>query len=68
LLFRNKSFNDHIKREHNVYAYLYFILYVYSKKETECTGVEKYVKEMIKDEDVAFFPINRCLALNGGAA
>lgn len=25
---KNKSFQDHISKEHNVYAYLYFILYV----------------------------------------
>ena len=60
--FRNKSWFDHVSRDHNVYSYLYFILYVWSKPENECTGVEKYVKEKIAKDDITFFPINNCLA------
>eukprot|EP00347_Sterkiella_histriomuscorum_P002968 403366109 len=60
---KNKSFQDHVLREHNVYAYIYFILYVKKKSGTECTGVEKYVKSLALAEDPKFFPINNSLSL-----
>ena len=60
---KNKSWSDHIEKEHNVYAYLYYILYVSKKAANECTGVEKYVKELIRIDETSFIPINRCLAL-----
>ena len=49
-------------KEHNVYAYLYFVLHCVKKAGNECTGVEKYVKLMVAMEDPVFFPVNRCLA------
>lgn len=61
---RNKSWYDHVLKEHNVYAYLYFIIYVRRKPDSECTGIEKYVKDKIKAEDLTFFPINKCLSLH----
>ena len=37
------SFLDHVSREHNVYSYIYYIIYLSSKPPNECTGIEKYV-------------------------
>jgi hypothetical protein len=62
---KNKSWLDHISREHNAYAYLYFILYVQAKAGNQCNGVEKYVKSMILKENAGFFPVGRCLSING---
>ena len=60
---RNKSWSDHIEKEHNAYAYLYFILYVQRKAVSDCTGIEKYVKAMVLKEDPRFFPVGQCIAL-----
>lgn len=47
--FDNKtvSFEEHIKSEHNMWHYLYFIVLVKVKDPTEYTGPESYVAQMI---------------------
>lgn len=48
--FDNKtvSFEEHIKLEHNIWNYLYFIVLVREKNRTDYTGPESYVAHMIK--------------------
>lgn len=47
--FDNKtvSFEEHIKSEHNMWHYLYFMVLVRVKDPTEYTGPESYVNKMI---------------------
>ncbi|EPY81280.1 hypothetical protein CB1_000743160 [Camelus ferus] len=47
--FDNKtvSFEEHIKSEHNMWHYLYFLVLVKVKDPTEYTGPESYVAQMI---------------------
>ncbi|CAB1353943.1 unnamed protein product [Coregonus sp. 'balchen'] len=51
--FDNKTvtFEEHIKEEHNMWHYLFFIVLVKVKDSTEYTGPESYVAEMIKVTD-----------------
>ncbi|CAH7432515.1 AABR07062512.1 [Phodopus roborovskii] len=51
--FDNKtvSFEEHIKSEHNMWHYLYFIVLVRVKDPTEYTGPESYVAQMITNRD-----------------
>ena len=51
--FDNKtvSFEEHIKHEHNMWHYLYFIVLVRVKDPTEFTGPESYVYMMVKVKD-----------------
>lgn len=42
------SFEEHIKYEHNMWNYLYFIVLVRVKNKTDYTGPESYVAQMIK--------------------
>ena len=60
---RKKSWRDHIEKEHNAYAYLYFILYVHSKPFNQCTGIEKHVKGLTMREDPSLFPMGQCISL-----
>ena len=48
--FDNKtvSFEEHIKSEHNIWNYLYFIVLLREKNKTDYTGPESYVVRMIK--------------------
>lgn len=48
--FDNKtvSFEEHIKVEHNIWNYLYFIVLLREKNKTDYTGPESYVALMIK--------------------
>lgn len=55
--FDNKtvSFEEHIKCEHNMWHYLYFIVLVKVKDPTEFTGPESYVYAMVKVRKNIFF-------------
>lgn len=48
--FDNKSvsFEEHIKLQHNMWHYLFFIVLLKVKDPTEFTGPESYVAQMIK--------------------
>jgi len=48
--FDNKTvtFEEHIKVEHNMWHYLFFIVLVKVKDSTEYTGPESYVAEMMR--------------------
>ncbi|XP_048873417.1 inositol 1,4,5-trisphosphate receptor type 1 isoform X8 [Brienomyrus brachyistius] len=63
--FDNKTvtFEEHIKEEHNMWHYLYFIVLVKVKDSTEYTGPESYVAEMIKEHNLDWFPRMRAMSL-----
>nr|XP_033807855.1 inositol 1,4,5-trisphosphate receptor type 2 isoform X1 [Geotrypetes seraphini] len=63
--FDNKtvSFEEHIKCEHNMWHYLYFIVLVKVKDPTEYTGPESYVAQMIAEKNLDWFPRMRAMSL-----
>ncbi|XP_069048844.1 inositol 1,4,5-trisphosphate-gated calcium channel ITPR2 isoform X2 [Lepisosteus oculatus] len=63
--FDNKtvSFEEHIKSEHNMWHYLYFIVLVKVKDPTEYTGPESYVAQMIMEKNLDWFPRMRAMSL-----
>ncbi|XP_039390636.1 inositol 1,4,5-trisphosphate receptor type 3 isoform X3 [Mauremys reevesii] len=63
--FDNKtvSFEEHIKIEHNMWNYLYFIVLVRVKDKTDYTGPESYVAQMIKNKNLDWFPRMRAMSL-----
>ncbi|XP_037926094.1 inositol 1,4,5-trisphosphate receptor isoform X3 [Hermetia illucens] len=63
--FDNKtvSFEEHIKCEHNMWHYLYFIVLIKVKDPTEFTGPESYVYAMVKACILDWFPRLRAMSL-----
>lgn len=63
--FDNKtvSFEEHIKSEHNMWHYLYFLVLVKVKDPTEYTGPESYVAQMIVEKNLDWFPRMRAMSL-----
>uniref|UniRef100_M4AG82 Inositol 1,4,5-trisphosphate receptor n=1 Tax=Xiphophorus maculatus TaxID=8083 RepID=M4AG82_XIPMA len=63
--FDNKtvSFEEHIKLEHNIWNYLYFIVLVREKNQTDYTGPESYVAHMIKNNNLDWFPRMQAMSL-----
>ncbi|KAM3872536.1 inositol 1,4,5-trisphosphate-gated calcium channel ITPR3 isoform 2-T2 [Diretmus argenteus] len=63
--FDNKtvSFEEHIKVEHNIWNYLYFIVLVREKNKTDYTGPESYVAHMIKNNNLDWFPRMQAMSL-----
>ncbi|KAM6937738.1 inositol 1,4,5-trisphosphate-gated calcium channel ITPR2 [Xenentodon cancila] len=63
--FDNKTvtFEEHIKSEHNMWHYLYFLVLVRVKDPTEYTGPESYVAQMIAEKNLEWFPRMRAMSL-----
>jgi len=63
--FDNKTvtFEEHTRKEHNLWHYLYFIVLLKVKDPTEFTGPESYVHQMVKDRCLDWFPRLRAMSL-----
>jgi inositol 1,4,5-triphosphate receptor type 1 len=58
------GFKKHIKDEHNMWNYLYFLMHLEEKDPNDYTSHEFYVQQLLKrKEEVQFFPINKSLVL-----
>ncbi|TMS38968.1 hypothetical protein L596_005580 [Steinernema carpocapsae] len=64
--FDNKtvSFEEHRENEHNLWHYLYFIVWLQIKDETEFTGPESYVAQSIKERNRDWFPRMQAISLS----
>jgi len=56
---------QHIKTEHNMWMYLYYVVYLREKDETEYNGIESYVALKLEEDDTSFYPIEKALCLGG---
>ena len=54
---------QHIYRNHNIFTYLYFLIFIDKKVIGDCSSVEKYVKELSKAGDISFFPQGRSIGI-----
>ncbi|VDP51034.1 unnamed protein product [Schistosoma curassoni] len=45
----NTSFDEHVEVDHNVWHYIYFIIYLRTKLTDDLTGLEIYIDKLIKD-------------------
>ncbi|XP_012989669.2 ryanodine receptor 2 isoform X4 [Esox lucius] len=54
------GFETHTLQEHNMANYLFFVMYLINKDETEYTGQESYVWKMYQDRCWEFFPVGDC--------
>lgn len=57
------GFHTHVKNEHNMWQYLYFLHHLRRKEPTEYTGQESYVSTCVAGGDISFFPAGKCLSL-----
>eukprot|EP00039_Didymoeca_costata_P011469 m.161015 g.161015 ORF g.161015 m.161015 type:complete len:2636 (+) comp15183_c0_seq1:24-7931(+) len=58
------GFENHIKNEHNIWSYVFYMLHLDDKDPTEYNSNENYVSEKLEDDQYDFFPINRALSLS----
>jgi hypothetical protein len=57
------GFEYHVSQEHNMWDYIFYILYLMEKDESEYTAQESYVAEQVAQRSTDFFPINRSLTI-----
>ncbi|KAI9193543.1 uncharacterized protein BJ171DRAFT_250962 [Polychytrium aggregatum] len=58
-----RGFDHHIHYDHNLWMYLFFLVYLRTKDKTEYTAQESLVDSMIQKSDYSFFPIHHALVL-----
>lgn len=58
------GFEIHIKRDHHLWDYIYFIYYVKTKDPTEYNGIESFVAQQITKDDISFFPLLKAMVLH----
>jgi hypothetical protein len=56
-------FAQHIKEEHNMWEYLYYVVYLRTKDDTEYTGIETYVSDKLEEDDTTFYPTEKAMCL-----
>jgi len=61
------GFKRHISNDHNMWNYLYFIIFIWEQDKDDDDGLELYVREMIEQEDISWFPVNKAICLQLGA-
>nr|XP_032804165.1 ryanodine receptor 2-like isoform X12 [Petromyzon marinus] len=54
------GFETHTLQEHNLANYMFFLMYLINKDETEHTGQESYVWKMYQERCWEFFPAGDC--------
>ncbi|CAK9096851.1 4 [Durusdinium trenchii] len=62
------KFENHILKDHYMWAYARFLLYLDETDPAELNGPESYVKQQIKENNTSFFPIARCISMESSDA
>lgn len=59
------SYHHHLKREHNMWQYVWFSIYINEKDPTKMSGTEHYAYHMMQDKQsfVKLIPIKRSLSI-----
>merc|ERR1711871_388661 len=59
----SNGFRLHITTQHNMWDYLFFMVYLRHKPATEYTGAETFLARCIEEESPEWIPINRSIVL-----
>ncbi|XP_043283357.1 ryanodine receptor isoform X10 [Venturia canescens] len=54
------GFDTHVQQEHNLANYMFFLMHLINKPDTEYTGQETYVWNMYQQRQWDFFPVGDC--------
>lgn len=57
------GFDKHVKDDHNVWQYLYFLVHLKEKDVTEFNGIESVCSEQLKTCDISWIPLHKAICL-----
>jgi hypothetical protein len=57
------GFHTHVKIDHNMWNYLYFIFLLWEQDKDDDDGLEQYVRRAIAANEITWFPINKAMRL-----
>ena len=60
---QGKGFGFHLQWEHNTWNYLYFIVHLKKKNNSDFTGIEQYVYDKISKDDLSWFPQHKAITI-----
>jgi hypothetical protein len=58
-----EGFKTHVKIDHNMWNYLYFIFLLWEQDKDDDDGLEQYVRRAIANNDISWFPMNKAIRL-----
>jgi hypothetical protein len=62
------GFKTHIKVDHNIWNYLYFIFMLWEQDKDDDDGLEQYVRRAINANEITWFPLNKAIRLDHAAS
>jgi hypothetical protein len=62
-----EGFKTHVKFDHNMWNYLFFIFLLWEQDKDDDDGLEQYVRRAIDANDIAWFPMNKAIRLRQAA-
>ena len=57
------GFKTHIRFDHNMWNYLFFIVYIWEQDKDDDDGLEQFVRRSLDANDLSWFPMNRAMRL-----
>jgi hypothetical protein len=60
----SRGFTAHIRSEHNMWNYLYFIIYIWEQDKDDDDGLEQFVRRSIDSNDISWLPTNKAMCLS----
>jgi hypothetical protein len=62
------EFQRHYRDDHNLWNYLYFIIYIWQQDKDDDDGLEQFIRRSIENGDISWIPIKKCLILDTNEA
>jgi hypothetical protein len=63
----SEGFKTHVKIDHNIWNYLYFIFLLWEQDRDDDDGLEQYVRRAIEAEEIIWFPLHKAMRLENVA-
>jgi len=61
------GFQNHIKLDHNMWNYLYYIFLLWEQDRDDDDGLEQFVRRAIEANEIVWFPLNKAIRLDQAA-
>ena len=60
----SEGFSAHVKKEHCMWNYIYFMIYIWQQDKDDDDGLEQYVRRSIEVNDISWLPTNKAMCLS----
>jgi len=58
-----EAFDRHIKKEQNLWNYIYYLIFIWEQDKDDDDGLEYYIRHAIDDGNIGWFPMNKAIRL-----